>query len=107
MNKEREIKRTVSATEARIHFGELMRRVVESQEPIIVERGGKPHVVVLSVDQYEDLLAGRQQQENWRELVQQAREQIRAELGERELTPPEEVLRQMREERDAQLLALR
>jgi prevent-host-death family protein len=99
--------RTVSATEARIHFGELMRRVVESQEPIIVERGGKPHVVVLSVDQYEGLLAGRQEQEDWRELVQQAREQIRTELGERELPPPEEVLRQMREERDAQLLALR
>jgi prevent-host-death family protein len=37
------MKRTVSATQARIHFGELMRRVVESQEPIIVERGGKPH----------------------------------------------------------------
>jgi prevent-host-death family protein len=101
------MKRTVSATQARIHFGELMRRVVESQEPIIVERGGKPHVVVLSVDQYESLLAGQQHQEDWRELVQQAREQIRAELGERQLTPPGEVLRQMREERDAQLLAVR
>lgn len=101
------MKRMVSATEARIHFGELMRRVVESQEPVIVERGGKPHVVVLSVDKYEDLLAGQQEQEDWRELVQQAREQIRTELGERELPPPEEVLRQMREERDAQLLALR
>jgi len=99
--------RTVSATEARIHFGELMRRVVESQEPIIVERGGKPHVVVLSIEKYEGLLAGQQEQENWRERVQQAREQIRTELGERELPPPEEVLRQMREERDAQLLALR
>jgi prevent-host-death family protein len=31
--------RVVSATEARIHFGELMRQAVESQEPIIVERG--------------------------------------------------------------------
>ena len=101
------MKRTVSATEARIHFGELMRRVVESQEPIVVERGGKPHVVVLSVDQYEDLLAGQRPQEDWRELVHQAREQIRAELGGRELTPPEEMLRQMREERDAQLLAVR
>jgi prevent-host-death family protein len=101
------MERTVSATEARIRFGELMRRVVESQEPVTVERGGKPHVVVLSVDKYESLLAGQQEQEDWRELVHQAREQIRAELGERELTPPEDVLQQMREERDAQLLALR
>ena len=98
--------RVVSATEARIHFGELMRQVVENQEPIIVERGGKSHVVVLSVDEYERLLRGQQQQEDWRELVAQARAQIRAELGERELPPSEEILRQIREERDAQLLAL-
>jgi prevent-host-death family protein len=101
------MKRTVSATQARIHFGELMRQVVESQEPIIVERGGKPHVVVLSVDQYEGSLAGQREQEDWGELVQRAREQIRAELDERQLTPPEEMLRQMGEGRDAQLLALR
>ena len=34
--------RRVSATEARIRFGELMRRAVEDKEAIIVERGGKP-----------------------------------------------------------------
>ncbi len=45
----------MSATEARVHFGELMRRVVEGQEPVIVERGGKPKVVVLSVAEYERL----------------------------------------------------
>ena len=101
------MERVVSATEARIRFGELMRWVVESQQPVIVERGGKPHVVVLSVEKYESLLSGKQEPEDWRELVRQAREQIQAELGERELVPPEEVLRQMREERDAQLLALR
>jgi prevent-host-death family protein len=97
----------VSATEARTRFGELMRRVVESREPIIVERGGKPYVVVLSITEYERLLAAQQERENWKELVHQAREQIRAELGERELPPPEETTRQMREERDAQLLGLR
>jgi hypothetical protein len=48
-----------------------------------------------------------QKQESWKELVHRARERIRAELGERALTPPEEVIRQMREERDAQLLAMR
>lgn len=101
------MKRTVSATEARVRFGELMRWVVESQRPIIVEREGKPHVVVLSVAEYERLLTGEQEHKRWNELVQQAREQIRTELGERELTPPEEMLRQTRERRDAQLLDLR
>ena len=96
----------VSATEARIHFGELMRRAVETRDPIIVERGGKPHVVVLSVDEYERLLEG-QQQKDWRELVVRARAQIEFDLGGRELLAPEEVLQQVREERDGQLLALR
>ena len=98
---------TMSATEARIHFGELMRRVVEKQELVVVEHSGKPHVVVLSVDKYRRLLAAQEEREDWRELVRQAREQVQADLGERELTPPEDVLREMREERDEQLVALR
>lgn len=100
------MERMVNATEARIHFGELMRRVVERQEPVIVERGGKPYVVMLSIGEYERLLRAQQGQQSWKELVHQAREQIRAELGKRELPPPEEIIRQMREERDAQLLGL-
>jgi prevent-host-death family protein len=101
------MERVVSATEARIRFGELMRRAVEGREPVIVERGGKPHVVVLSVAEYERLRIGQQEQESWKELVHRARGQIRAELGERELPPAEEIIRQVREERDAQLLAMR
>jgi prevent-host-death family protein len=101
------MERMVSATDARVHFGELMRWVVESQKPVIVERAGKPHVVVLAVDEYERLLTGRQAQDDWRELARQARDQVEADLGERELPAPEEIIRQMREERDAQLLALR
>ena len=101
------MERTMSATEARIHFGEVMRHVVERGEPVIVERGGKPLVVVIGVDEYERLLAERQEQTDWRELVRQARQQVRADLGERHLMPSEEVLRQTREERDEQLVALR
>ena len=99
--------RVVSATEARIRFGELMRQAVDSHEPIIVERGGQSHVVVLSVEEYERLVRGQRQKDDWRNLVSQAREQIKAELSGRELPPPEEILAQLREERDEQLLALR
>lgn len=101
------MQRKMSATDARIHFGELMRRVVETQEPVIVERGGKPHVVVISVEEYERFVAAQEAREGWRELVRQAREQVRADLGEGDLPPPEEVLRAMREERDEQLIPVR
>jgi len=101
------MKRRISATDARIHFGKLMRAVVEKEEPVVVERSGEPHVVVLSVDHYQRLIAAWEEQEDWRELVSQAREQVRADLGGRELTPPEDVLRQVREERNGQLAPLR
>jgi prevent-host-death family protein len=98
--------RVVSATEARVRFGELMRQAVENHETIIVERGGKSHVVVLSVEEYERLLKG-QQQDDWKELVRGARAQIQADLGGRQLPRPEEILDQIRQERDEQLLAVR
>jgi prevent-host-death family protein len=98
--------RVVSATEARIRFGELMRQAVEDHETIVVERGGKSHVVVISVEEYERLLK-RQQQSDWKELVHRARAQIQAELGDRTLPYPEEILDQVREGRDEQLLRMR
>lgn len=96
----------VSATEARVHFGELMRRAVQTGEPIIVERGGKPLVVVLHVDEYQRLLK-RQPQVDWKDLVRRARALVQADLGGRALPPAEEIVDQLREERDEQLLALR
>ena len=96
--------RVITATEARIHFGEVMREVVENQEPIVVERGGKPQIVLLSIDTYENLLAGQAQREDWRTLLALTHERIRADLGERQLPPPEEIIREMREERDAQII---
>jgi prevent-host-death family protein len=96
----------VSATEARIRFGEVMRRAVENREPIIVERGGKSHVVVLSVDEYERLLKS-QDQGDWKELVNQARARIQTDLAGRPLPHSEEILREIRKDRDEQHPPLR
>jgi len=101
------IEQNVTATEARIHFGELMRRVVERRQIVVVERGGKPHVVVISVEEYERLKSAEVTKPDWRTLVDDAQSQIQSELGGRELTSPEEIIRQMREERSAQLADLR
>ena len=98
--------RVVSATDARIHFGELMRQVVERQETVIVERAGKPQLVLLSLAEYERLQSTDRGSQDWKALVRQSREQARRALAGRALPPPAEVLRQIREERDEQLLRL-
>ena len=100
------MKRVVTATEARIRFGELLRRVAENRESVIVERGGKPQAVVLSVSEYERLVEGQQDRNDWKTLVAQVSDKIRAELGDRELTPPEDVIAKTRKERDEQLIGL-
>lgn len=53
--KETRMKKTVSATVARVHFGELMRDVAEEDATYVVERSGKPRVVVISAERYEHL----------------------------------------------------
>jgi len=102
------VERVVTATEARVRFGELMRRVVEEQETVIVERAGKRQVVVLSVAEYDWLRTARRK-DDWRQVLQQAMdlgERIRARRGGRPLPPAEEVIREMREERSEQLVDL-
>ena len=50
------VEQTVTATEARVHFGEIMRRAAVGRAPIVVEKDGIPTVVILAVAQYEQLL---------------------------------------------------
>jgi prevent-host-death family protein len=99
--------RVLSATEAPINFGELMRAVVERQEAVIVERGGEAQVVVLSIAEYERLRAAEEHVGGWKAAVQRSREQMRRLLGDRPLPPPEDIIRQMREERSEHQLRLR
>jgi len=92
----------VSATEARIHFGEIMGRVAELDETVIVERSGKPQVVILSVREHDRLSVGNRQQDDWLALADRSRHRIQGELDGRQLPSAEELIDQMREERDAQ-----
>ena len=92
--------RTVSATEARVHFGEVMRKAKSG--PVIVERDGKADVVVISKQEYDQLVAASSPPD-WRQLLKEAHDSIRAAVGNRKLPDPAEIIRQGREERDEQL----
>ncbi|MCC6606197.1 MAG: type II toxin-antitoxin system prevent-host-death family antitoxin [Anaerolineae bacterium] len=100
--------KTMSATDARIHFGELMRHVTEHQEPVFVERAGKPQVVVISVAKYEQLTT-QNNRPDWQETIYRVLalgQKIHEHAGDEPLTPPEEIIRQMREERSDHLQSL-
>lgn len=96
--------RVMSATEARVHFGELIRRVVEHGEIVVVERGGKPQVVVISIGEYERLREAPEPEADWWTLAEQSRELMRQHLAGRPFPEVDQLFAEMREERDAQLL---
>lgn len=99
------MERRMSATQARAHFGALMQQVVESQQPIIVDRRGKPQVVILSIAEYERPRAF-QGREEWQESLKRVIKvgaRIKARKRGHPLPPPAEIIRQGREKRDASL----
>ena len=101
------MERTISATEARVRFGEVMRRVVEADETVIVERDGIPRVAIISIDNYYQLKGEESPWLRWQNDLHDLHERLRSELGGRQLPSSVEIIRQMREERDEQLAGLR
>jgi prevent-host-death family protein len=94
----------VSATDARVHFGELMRQVMETGKAVTVERGGKPAVVVVPVAEYEHLLElEHRRREDWWKRLDAIHARIRAEIGDRPVPDTDELIREMREERSREI----
>lgn len=93
--------RTMSATQARVHFGEVLRRV-ENNETITVERGGEPKAVIISIEEYERLNTRNGKEDDWWDRVLETRRRFREEAGEQHIDV-EDIIRTMREERSDQL----
>jgi prevent-host-death family protein len=96
--------KTVSAAEATSDFDDVMQWVAREGTAIVVEREGAPYVAVVPIQEYDRW--SEPPPEDWETLVEAARAEIRAHLGGRTLPPADETIREMREERDAQLLDL-
>jgi prevent-host-death family protein len=102
------MERVVSATEARVHFGELLRLVSEQGQTIIVERDGRPQAAVISIADYEKVRGPlRMTRREALERLTQLSERIAVRRRGQPLTPAEDVIREAREERDAQFDAVR
>ncbi len=93
---------TMSATQARVHFGEVLRRVRDN-EIITVEHAGKPQAVIMSIEEYERLRAHAPEPEHWHDLLMKSRALFREALGDEEIDV-DELIHRMREERDEELI---
>ena len=93
--------KTISATKARVNFGDVMKQA--KRAPVVVERGGKAEVVVMSKKPYDRLIAAKAGA-NFQKRLDALHAKIRAERKSRQITDLEKTVRQGREERDEQLL---
>ena len=64
------MKRTISAMEARQHFGEVLEGVRYRGDEVVIERAGKPMAVVIPTERYEALEQARDRvfelmEKNW------------------------------------------
>jgi len=101
------MERVISATDARVRFGQLMQRVAENDETVIVERDGVPRVAILSIENYRNLKGEESSLKQWEADLRRVHERLRVELGDRQLPSSVELIQQMRAERDEQLDRLR
>jgi prevent-host-death family protein len=100
--------KSISATEARVHLGEVLDQVEHSGARIVIERDGKPAAMLISLSDSEKL---GEQELDVEALIERARlnrkavAEWRAEYRTGEPYPDiVEMIHEMREERDAQLL---
>jgi len=99
--------RRVSATEARVHFGELLDSVRQKADVVYVERAGVPQVVIVSVDEWHRRT--RDDKDPWAKFAEgieeyQAYMAEALRTGEVKDFDGAEMIRLGREERDEQLL---
>lgn len=95
---------TLSATEARVHFGELLRRVNEQDEPVFIERDGVVRAVVVSPTRWAAATARGAQQEALAGLIALG-DRLAARGG--ALPEVSDLIAQDREARDGALTDLR
>lgn len=90
--------RTVSATEARIHLGELLDNI-ERHEAVTVEQSGNAETVLVSHAESDDLSNEPAESPDWRRSLERARASFAHDLGDRPRPDFVQMIREMREER--------
>ena len=102
----------ISSTKVKNSWGQVVQRVLQYREPALVENKGKPTVIILPVDDYERLITEheakihRQQQLMLLDEAERFAKKVAARYPDQPLPDSTELLREMREERDDELMGL-
>ncbi len=94
--KESMLTKRMSTQEARANFSELLGSVYYTNNPVIVERKGKPFAVVISPEQFEGLK--REQEMAW-VAIEQIQQRNQDKNSSKVLADLTEVVEQVRQER--------
>jgi prevent-host-death family protein len=92
--------RRMTATEARVHFGEVLRHAKNEGNAVIVERDGHEEVAIISMDEYRRMRSRRLSPDELLAQVARTHALILAELGDRELPPVDQMIAEMRADWD-------
>lgn len=95
----------ITATAARVRFGELLRDATENDKTFVVEKNGRPAAVLMSIACYDDLVKlGRGARvERALDEARKLREEIAQRTAGKTFPSAAEMIREAREERDEQL----
>jgi prevent-host-death family protein len=95
--------KVVTATEARIHFGEILREVEEKGEVILVKRSGTPAAVIAPAKRLDDLVEPKPAAPLWESDLDEIHELVRREQKGRPLPDVVDLFDEMRRERSEDL----
>jgi prevent-host-death family protein len=68
------MRKQMSATETRVHFGEVLQTVGSDGDYVIVERDGKPVVAIVPINEFDEFWSAKV--DDWMESARQARAMI-------------------------------
>ena len=90
---------TIPATKVRRNFGDLIQRTYSGREHFIVEKGGLPVVVIISMAEYKNLMKERERRETRVKRFEKLAREIGAEF-ERQGITEEQMMASLEETRE-------
>lgn len=96
-------KSQLNATEAKLHFGEVLNRAVYAEQPTIVTRHGKPVAIIASIKEWENRSEKNNEKKNepfWMKKTRMLHKMIderRKRLGIEDTSDSVQIIRELRD----------